>query len=227
MDRRYRKNFNTLTENEQNIINKQRVLVIGAGGLGGYVLDFLSRIGVKKIKLVDFDNFDCTNLNRQLLSNENNLGALKVLEGKKYIHSINSTVEIETFCKTFEECDFNDLFNGIDVVFDCCDSIKSKFNIEEQCQIFKIPLIYAAIGGLFGQVTCILPENPLLNKIYPNKNIIGIEKELGNLCFLVATASSIQVNLFIKLILNKEIRTDGFYYIDMEAIDIDWISLTK
>lgn len=70
MEKRYIKNFNSLSEFEQEIIKQKTILVIGLGGLGGFILDSLARLGVKKIKLIDFDNFDITNLNRQLLSTE-------------------------------------------------------------------------------------------------------------------------------------------------------------
>lgn len=79
MEKRYIKNFDSLSEFEQKIIKQKNILVIG---LGGFVLDSLGRLGVKKIKLIDFDNFDITNLNRQLLSTEKNIGLSKVLEGK-------------------------------------------------------------------------------------------------------------------------------------------------
>ena len=224
MEKRYIKNFDSLNEFEQKIINQKTVLVIGIGGLGGFVLDSLARLGVKKIKLIDFDNFDITNLNRQLLSKENNINSSKVLEGKIYINSINSSIEVETFNYRFEECSFNTIFEDIDIVFDCCDNIITKFNIEEQCQIFNIPLIYGAVAGYFGQVSCILPNSPLLKKIYPKKNIKGVENKTGNLCFVVSVVASLQINLFLKLILKKVIKTHGFYYIDMNIFEIQWIS---
>ena len=140
MDLRYIRNFNSISKDTQLRINSSTILVIGAGGLGGFVLDSLSRLGVKKIKIVDFDTFDFSNLNRQLLSNESNIGHFKVYEAKKYITSVNSLVEVEVFCNKFEECDFNFIFDGIDIVFDCCDSIKTKLLIEEKCIFFKIPL---------------------------------------------------------------------------------------
>ena len=215
MEKRYIKNFNSLSEFEQEIIKQKTILVIGLGGLGGFILDSLARLGVNKIKLIDFDNFDITNLNRQLLSTEKNIGSSKVLEGKKYIHSINSLINIEIFNSKFEECCFKTIFKDTDIVFDCCDNIITKFNIEEQCQIFNIPLIYGSVAGYFGQVSCILPNSPLLKQIYPQKYIKGVENQTGNLCFVVSIVASLQINLFLKLILKKAIKTHGFYYIDM------------
>lgn len=224
MEKRYIKNFNSLSEFEQEIIKQKTILVIGLGGLGGFILDSLARLGVKKIKLIDFDNFDITNLNRQLLSTEKNIGSSKVLEGKKYIHSINSLINIEIFNSKFEECCFKTIFKDTDIVFDCCDNIVTKFNIEEQCQIFNIPLIYGSVAGYFGQVSCILPNSPLLKQIYPQKYIKGVENQTGNLCFVVPIVASLQINLFLKLILKKSMKTHGFYYIDMNIFEIQWIS---
>ena len=224
MEKRYIKNFNSLSEFEQEIIKQKTILVIGLGGLGGFILDSLARLGVQKFKLIDFDNFDITNLNRQLLSTEKNIGSSKVLEGKKYIHSINSLINIEIFNSKFEECCFKTIFKDTDIVFDCCDNIVTKFNIEEQCQIFNIPLIYGSVAGYFGQVSCILPNSPLLKQIYPQKYIKGVENQTGNLCFVVPIVASLQINLFLKLILKKAIKTHGFYYIDMNIFEIQWIS---
>ena len=224
MEKRYIKNFNSLSEFEQEIIKQKTILVIGLGGLGGFILDSLARLGVKKIKLIDFDNFDITNLNRQLLSTEKNIGSSKVLEGKKYIHSINSLINIEIFNSKFEECCFKTIFKDTDIVFDCCDNIITKFNIEEQCQIFNIPLIYGSVAGYFGQVSCILPNSPLLKQIYPQKYIKGVENQTGNLCFVVPIVASLQINLFLKLILKKSMKTHGFYYVDMNIFEIQWIS---
>lgn len=224
MEKRYIKNFNSLSEFEQEIIKQKTILVIGLGGLGGFILDSLARLGVKKIKLIDFDNFDITNLNRQLLSTEKNIGSSKVLEGKKYIHSINSLINIEIFNSKFEECCFKTIFKDTDIVFDCCDNIVTKFNIEEQCQIFNIPLIYGSVAGYFGQVSCILPNSPLLKQIYPQKYIKGVENQTGNLCFVVPIVASLQINLFLKLILKKSMKTHGFYYVDMNIFEIQWIS---
>lgn len=224
MNLRYMKNLNSLTEAEQLRINQTTILVIGAGGLGGYVLDSLARLGVKKIKVVDFDTFDISNLNRQLLSKENNIGLFKANEAQKYIKSVNSSIKVEIFCKKFENCDFTSLFNEVDIVFDCCDNIESKFNIENKCQIFGIPLIHGAVGGFFGQVSYILPTSPILKKIYPNKSATGIETKLGNICFVVSIVASLQLSLFIRIISEQLHEYNGFYYIDIENFDIQWIS---
>lgn len=224
MEARYSRNSKALSLNEQKIIRDKTILVIGAGGLGGLLLDHLARLGVKKIKVIDFDVFDLSNLNRQLLSNESNIGFYKVNEAKKYINRINSSVEVEIFCEKFEDCNFEIIFESVDVVFDCCDSIETKFNIEKQAQLFKIPLIYGAVGGFFGQVATITPESPLLNKIYPKKDLKGIESTLGNLSTTVSIVSSLQVSLFINLVLNKSSRFSGFYYIDTLSFNLEWIS---
>ncbi|MGL4642365.1 MAG: HesA/MoeB/ThiF family protein [Cetobacterium sp.] len=227
MEPRYSRNFESLSLDEQMIIRNQTILVVGAGGLGGLLLDHLARLGVKKIKIIDFDCFDLSNLNRQLLSNENNLGFYKVEEAKKHINLVNSTVQVEIFSERFENCDFKTLFKDVDVVFDCCDNIESKFHIEIQSQLFKIPLIYGAVGGFFGQVGIILPGHPLLNQIYPRTNLKGIESKIGNLCTTVSIVSSLQVSLFLKLILNKTFKLNGFYYIDTLSFELEWIPFSE
>lgn len=249
MKDRYSRNFNSLTYTEHLKIRDTTVLIVGNGGLGGYLIDFISRLGVKKIKLVDFDKFDITNLNRQLISREDNIGCSKVEESKNYIKNINSSIIVETFNLKFENCNFIELFSCVDIVFDCCDNIFTKLKIENECSTSNIPLIYGAVAGFFGQASIIYPKSPILSKIYPSyfeiinsyngntcngnsdgscsccPTLKGIESTLGNISSTVAMVSSIQVSLFIKWIKKIDIIKTGFYYIDVDSLEIQWIDI--
>ncbi len=102
--KRYARNFGTITEEGQRILCSKKVLVIGSGGLGGFVIEGLSRMGIKTIGVCDYDVFDITNLNRQLFATEDVIGVPKVDVAKKRINLIDKTIDVITYNKAFP-CD--------------------------------------------------------------------------------------------------------------------------
>lgn len=114
MQERYEKNCGSfITEEHQNILLTKTFAVIGVGGNGGYIAEFLARQGCKKLILVDFDNFEASNLNRQVFCNEENLGLNKAEQAVQQLQKINSSIEYEYYCFPFgtqeipsmQECD--------------------------------------------------------------------------------------------------------------------------
>lgn len=122
--KRYEKNYGELiTPEDQKILLTKTIAVLGAGGNGGFVLEYLARLGVKKIIIFDGDSFDISNLNRQIYCNETTLGKNKAEVAANYLHKINSNIEIEAFpffAGSNLKKDF-DILNKVDFIFDCCD----------------------------------------------------------------------------------------------------------
>lgn len=118
------------------------VLVLGLGGVGGYVVEALIRSGISRVIIVDFDRIDITNLNRQIIANTNNIGEFKTEEFKKRILSINPSVEITCINSFIDGNNIDTLFNyKIDYFIDCCDSINTKKLVISKCLENKIKLI--------------------------------------------------------------------------------------
>ena len=114
MQERYKKNCGSfMTEEHQDILLTKTFAVIGVGGNGGYIAEFLARQGCKKLILVDFDNFETSNLNRQIFCNEENLYLNKAEQAVFQLQKINSSIEYEYYCFPFgtqeissmKECD--------------------------------------------------------------------------------------------------------------------------
>lgn len=125
-----------------NLIKNKCVLIIGLGGVGGYTLESLVRAGIGKIIIVDNDIVDITNLNRQIISNQNNIGNKKVDEWEKRVKSINSDIEIIKYDMFVTEENIDILFNyNIDYVVDACDTINTKKAIIRKCIDKKIKFI--------------------------------------------------------------------------------------
>ena len=103
MEKRYTRNISTITEEENEKLRDFKVCVIGCGGIGGYVIEMLARIGIGYLTVVDMDVFEESNLNRQILSSEKNLGNSKAIEAKKRINAINSDVHVNVIQSPFNE----------------------------------------------------------------------------------------------------------------------------
>ena len=123
-------------------INNLKVLVLGLGGVGSYVVEALVRSGVGTIVLVDFDKIDITNLNRQLMTNLNNIGCLKTDVIEKRILEINPNVKIIKINKYINEDNINILFDiKVDYLIDCCDALDTKKAVIKECLKRKIKFI--------------------------------------------------------------------------------------
>lgn len=213
---RYLRNKKLISQEEQDSLYRMKVVVLGCGGLGGYIIEMLARIGVGKLILVDFDTFDETNLNRQLISNETNLGRGKVGEAVKRVTTINSTISVVGVERRVTEDNLKEVIGGCDVVVDALDSIPIKKQVERSCARMGIPMVHGAIGGWIAQVAVVRPGDFILEKLYGDGEE-GVEAEMGNPSFTPALAASIQVGEVIKLLLNKGNPLRGeVLYIDLE-----------
>lgn len=114
-------------------IKNLNILIIGIGGVGGYTLESLARSGVENITIVDYDKIDITNLNRQIISLNNNIGKYKVDEFKIRINNINPNCKVYILKKFLTKEDINTLINNYDYVIDACDTIEVKKEIIRVC----------------------------------------------------------------------------------------------
>ena len=212
---RYSRNIGVITAEEQQILSQKSVCVIGCGGLGGGVIENLVRIGIGKLTVVDSDVFDVTNLNRQMLSNENNIGKAKAAEAVEQMNLINSEVEITPIQTELTEENCTQIIAGHDLVIDAVDNIKTRFVLEKACEAKNIPMIHGAIGGWSGQVAVVRPGDKLISKIYGSRidedkhdgeaeDTAAVDTSSGNLSFTASVVSAIQSAEAIKVLLNKE-----------------------
>lgn len=116
-----------------NKVQSKNILVIGLGGVGSYVVESLIRSGIINITIVDHDTIDITNLNRQLMTNLNNIGNKKVDEIEKRILSINKDVKITKIDKFIDSSNIDIINNTYDYVIDSCDTFNTKCEIIKEC----------------------------------------------------------------------------------------------
>ena len=123
-------------------IQKQTVALIGLGGVGGYALENLVRSGIQNLIIVDYDTIDLTNLNRQIITTQNNIGQKKVTEAQKRALTINPLLNIIPLDLYLNEENFEELFKyHIDYIIDACDSINTKKMLIKEASNRNIKLI--------------------------------------------------------------------------------------
>lgn len=203
---RYERNFDTLSKQEQAILGKAKVVVIGLGGLGGGVVEMLARVGVGSLTLIDGDVFDETNLNRQLLSQESLIGVSKAESAQKRVQAINSEVKVRCWAEFVDDAGLYDQIKDADVAMDCLDSIGTRFSLQKAANKAGIPIVSGAIAGVTGQVTTIFPGDLGYGLIYGKKSrsqSTGVETKTGNISYCALFVSAIQASECVKVLLNR------------------------
>lgn len=128
--------------NNINKYSKKHIAIFGVGGVGGYVLEGLVRSGFEKITIFDFDKIDSSNLNRQIISNINNIDKIKIDEAIKHALTINPNVNIMGYNMFIDETNINEInFRDFDYVVDAIDTVSSKLLIIQKCEELNIPMI--------------------------------------------------------------------------------------
>lgn len=134
--------FKLLVNDKFNTIQNKTVLVIGLGGVGSFCVESLVRSGINNLILVDGDQIDITNLNRQLMSDHTNIGCFKTDVWKKRIKNLNPNCNVTLITKFIDKNNIDELFEyNIDYVVDACDTVSTKILLIEKCYNNKIKLI--------------------------------------------------------------------------------------
>ena len=219
---RYKRNLGTVGFDGQKKLLESSAIIVGMGGLGGYLVEELGRVGVGEIVCCDYDVFDATNLNRQILSEEGNLGVGKVDIARQRLEAINSGVEFVGVTGKFNDIDKN-IWQGAGVVFDCLDNIDDRMVLAEKCTLASVKLVHGAIGGWYGQVGVIRPGSDVLSRIYKGQRS-GIEKDVGTPPFTAATAASIMASKGVKVLTGIDSEED-YHILFFDLLENDWRTL--
>lgn len=226
---RYQRNRKAISVTDQLTLFRSSVAVIGCGGLGGYVVEELARLGVGRIVVIDPDVFEEHNLNRQLFSSPANLGTAKVAAAVERINEINPAVTLVPQQKAFSPENGADLLTGCQVAVDALDSIQVRLELATVCTAMNIPLVHGAIAGWFGHVTTQFPGDNTLQTIYSSwKSGKGIEQTLGNPSFTPALIASLEVAEVCKLLLGEGTPLRGRQLmIDLLSMEIHIINMCE
>ena len=218
---RYSRNIPALSEAECAALWGKSVAVIGCGGLGGYLIEFLARIGIGSIRCVDGDVFDETNLNRQILSTTALLGKSKAEAASARVRAINPDVQVAAYPVFLDSTNARELIAGCDAVLDALDNIPARRILAQACDAENIPYIYGAISGWVAQAAVCMPGEDLIQKLYPEDAVI---KDKSVLSFTPALCASMQAALCVKLLAGRKFQTGVLHYADLLYEEYEQIS---
>lgn len=160
--------LNGLGKDGQATLKSTKVAVVGVGGLGSPIAIYLTAAGFGEITLIDSDEVEFNNLNRQILHWERDIGSTKVRSAKEKLEQLNSDVSLNGKTTILNEENVEDLLRDVDLVIDGMDNFKTRFLVNRYCVEQEIPFIHAAVYGLEGRLTTIIPnEGPCLRCLMP------------------------------------------------------------
>ena len=203
----------------QKKILSSKVLIIGAGGLGSPVAEFLSRAGIGSLGIVDNDKVSLSNLHRQSLYNTSNIGKFKVKIAKDKIKKINPNTRVTIYKIRLNDQNFKEIINNYDYVVDGSDNFTTKFLLNDFCLKFKKVLVTGAISKFDGHIFTFNFKDkkvPCLRCFFQESEIsddlLNCESEgvLGTVAGIVGT---IQANEVLKKILKIGTGLDGYIFI--------------
>ena len=194
---------------------QSKVLVVGMGGLGSPLLMYLAAAGIGNITIIDDDNVELSNLQRQVIHNTNNIGKPKVDSAKSFIDKINPEINITKINSRINTENIYDLINANDIVADGSDNFKTRFLVADNCYKLKKTLISAAITKYEGQISTWkndkkLPCYRCLFASEPNDNNINNCSSNGVLGSIGGVFGSLQATEVIKEILNIGTSLSGY-----------------
>ncbi len=136
----------------QDALAKAKVLVVGAGGLGCPVLQYLVSMGVGTIGIIDDDVVSITNLHRQILYGIKDIGLPKVKVAKEKLHELNDEVQLVAYQERISQVNAVELISAYDIIIDCSDNFSTRYLINDACVLYSKPLVYGAVSSYEGQV---------------------------------------------------------------------------
>ena len=196
----------------QKKIKNAKVLIVGMGGLGCPLLIYLANIGIQNIGIIDHDKIELTNLNRQILFSEQDIGKSKVIQAYKKIRQIDKKIKIKIFEKKLEKKNITKVFKKFDIICDGTDNFETRLLINDYSKIMKKILISGAINKFDGHLfkfdfrskspcfRCFMSEVPISNN---NCSEDGVSSPVAGII------GSLQANEVLKTILDLKSNLSG------------------
>lgn len=197
---RYERNHTSLSEAEQELLAQKHVLIIGCGGLGGYIIELMGRLGVGRITAVDGDSFAPSNLNRQLYSTVESLGKSKAQSAAERMAAVNPNVELRAVAENFTKENADALLEGVDLVIDALDNAASRLLMARKAAEHGITIVSGGIMGWIGRVLVLEPGDPAAEVLW---NCAEVKNTMGNLGFTAACTAAMECAEAAKVLLGR------------------------
>lgn len=204
-------------EGQRKIMNS-KVLVIGAGGLGSPVIQYLAAAGIGTLSVADFDEVELHNLNRQIIHNENSVGKSKVKSAEEFVKKLNQQVNFIGIEKEINESNAEEILSQSDIIIDDSDNFKTRYLVNDACVKLGKPLVYGSILGFSGQVAVFNHKGSKnLRDIFPeppfDENLPDCDS-LGVLGALPGIVGSMMANLALKIMTDLPLPLNQLTLID-------------
>ena len=215
-EERYKKHL-TLKEigfKGQLKLKNSSVICIGAGGLGSSVLLYLAAAGIGRIGIVDNDQVEKSNLQRQIIHETNTVGNLKINSARERIKRFNPNIEVLTFNERINSENVIEIIKDFDIICDCSDNFGTRYLINDACLILNKALVFGSVQGFEGQISVfnLNKKSPNLRDLLPEspiKNSIPSCEEFGVVGVSTGLIGILQANEILKIILKKGKILDG------------------
>ena len=212
-------------------LKQASVCVVGVGGLGNPIVTRLAAMGVGKIRIVDRDVIELSNLHRQTMFNEDDIGQVKVEIAAKKLRKLNQDIVIEELPVSINDYTALDVVDGCDVVIDALDSVNARYSLNKACIEKKIPFVTGAAVGVTGQSFTILPNEtacyhclfPALDEdSMPTCSIEGVHPSI------LSIIGGIEVSEAVKIITGKEPSLkDRVLHVDLENLIFNFTKVSR
>lgn len=167
MKERYSRNIPAVSPEDMEKLRDSRALVAGCGGLGGFIIEYLARMGIGAVTVVDGDVFCESNLNRQLLSRTDNIGVNKAMAAAERVRLINPDVSVRAVPEFLTKENAASLLADADIVMDALDNVSARYILEDAAEQAGLPIVHGAICGWDLQVMLAEPGARMIHQLYP------------------------------------------------------------
>jgi len=196
--KRYERQIRIFGADGQERLKNAKVFVAGAGGLGSAISIYLAAAGIGGIRIVDHEKIELSNLNRQILYCDEDVGREKAASAEEKLKKINPDVSLEAISETIEENNVLELVDDFDLIVDAMDNFHTRYLLNRTAIVKNIPFFYGAINGLYGQATTIIPgKTACLRCIFPEPPLSMTFPVVGATCGVIGC---IQVTEIVKYI---------------------------
>ena len=208
-----------------------KVCVVGVGGLGNPITTRLVAMGVGKLRIIDRDVIELSNLHRQTMFDDSDVGQIKVEVAAKKLQKLNPDVQIEALPLSVNDYNALEVVDGCDVVIDALDSVNARYSLNKACVEKGIPFVTGAAVGVSGQAFTVLPKTtacyhcmfPSLDEdSMPTCSIEGVHPSI------LSIIGGIEVSEAVKIILGKKPSlSDRILHVDLETLDFTYTRTFK
>lgn len=225
---RFARNSGIFSADEQSRLLASSVAIIGCGGLGGYVSVFLARAGVGSLILCDGDIFTESNLNRQNLCREDNIGLNKAEVAARELSAIAPHARAKVFPVMLDASNAEQMLAEADLVADCLDSVSARILLASVAEQMCKPLIYGAIAGNEGFVSLMRPGDETMRLVYgenPPADSECAEHQLGVPTMTPVAAATLQAALALQTLAGRDVASKKMYHFDTSAFILESMEL--